>query len=259
MSSCSIERRHYRDGFYVDRHHRNATIEQNTHTFTAEKQEPSDVVEQERAEELATPYSQVDSVVVANCPEVRKENASNDPAMDSGVADAKENVVAPPDEPKPEKDAPNRTILILILAGILLVFAPILAILPISVFLFVLVLCMPAVAVLLYLLALMHRKKVLVGFMRGEKGKQWQLSNYYHRFSLALHLFFGSVLVGQVGVAVLYLTNFLGLAIGITFCAMILAGIMFIFLLIMALLYLFKWRKLGDRRPKSWEKRPKDG
>lgn len=265
ISSCSIQKRHYRDGFYIS-FHGTRVGEERAHSMT-DTMEPTLRGRTGQEEVALTIAQQSDTVSTPFCSESRDVVKSKQKTV---LHDALEKQKDPPaertEQPGAEKDKPNRTVLLMILGALLLVALLLFVTVPVlGWWVYLIAIIGPAAGVLLYIAALLVRKRIVLKNMAGATEEKYRLSKWYPQFKLPLHLFFGSVVAGGIGLLMSYT---LGFALNgfLSVLGMLIAGaaatslaILAVVLLILVMLYLFKWRKSGDQKATPDEKKRKDG
>jgi len=258
--SCTIEKRHYRSGFYVaGPHESQRRTEKNHDPFAgATKNEADSVPGCKESELIQSPCKQdnattplVPDSVAAHAHDTSQHVLNSEKIESVDPVDDRAPSPAAPDEPGSDrKDRPNRTVLILIalafffVACIVFIFAG-----PLPFALAVIIVCCPLIGVLLYTAAMIYRQKLLQAIARGMTGEKLRVSAYYNRFKILFYLFFSAVLLGLLGLVFAYSTGFgFNSILGVFGVLMFGAGIgllqvLSVFLLIFFLFYLFKWRK----------------
>lgn len=250
--SCSIEKRQYRNGFYVDFHRT-----KNAHFVPGKNEIITAVapqVENENACGAITP-AVADTLIAVEFTNTSPENkieCNQDSAIAEGQSESLQQI--PRDEVPPDQDRPNKKLFWMMLTAVVLaacaagVLFP-----PVSIVFFIL----PVIGLLLFIAALYYRRRVLRMLIAGGTGEEVQLSKFYPNFALALYLFFGAVAATFIGIALV------GSVVGIIGVilfegGMIVGGAALLLLVLLSIIWLCKWRKQGEGRKKPWEPRPKD-
>jgi membrane protein implicated in regulation of membrane protease activity len=266
LASCTMQKRHYRAGFYISRHGDRMREQQTRNTKdTIEPALRAVTNQQEDAQAIA---QKSDTIATPHCGEPRevltKEKQSTIPS--AALEEQKDPPAERTEQPGAEKDKPNRTILLMMIGAMLLVALIFFFAVPfLGWWVYVVAALGPVAGLLVYLAALMVRKKFVRKNMAGSTDKKYRLSKWYHKFALPLHLLFGSVLLAGLGFVMSYalgfaLDGFLSvLGILIMGAGMTSVSILSIVLLVITLLYFFKWRKSGEQKTTPDEKRRKDG
>lgn len=258
-----MEKRHYRNGFYVQfRHEVNPLIAETLTRSHVENDQnatsPASV--KSNAALLESPCA--DSTEERHKP-IKPAVSKVDKKPVHPTLEKVDDVRKPKDEQPADIDHPNKTLLIVILIAVIIALCGLLIFVPgMSAFLVALFRFFPAIALILFIAALMKRHKILRAAVAGANGDEYRLSKMWDRFALPLYLFFGAAAAVNIGWLLLILFGagplvFFG---GILIESGIILGLtMTIFLVALCIMYLIRWRKQGDNRKPGWVKRPKDG
>lgn len=258
ISSCTIQKRHYRNGFYCDRkrsEQQSSLIER--HDTLTESGNTVEVQSEESKVGAEAP------VRFDSSGERRKE--FHTPVFpDSGATMENESVPGPDaaraDEPKPEShDRINPKMAAMMISGVVLsllfLLIDVFAIAGSAPFFFIIA---PLIGVLLFAGALLLRNRYVARTASGEKSEGLRLSAHFHRFRIMLFLFFAGALAMAIGWAFAVGGGFSLAAAGIIAVllggsGMIIVQGVAVILLILALLYLFRWRKdpTGYKPPRN--------
>lgn len=249
LNSCTIEKRHYRSGFYLDFAKSSAIIGEQHRCDSVNKASSVN----DPGDSIRTSFRETAENVLFHDTAIAREGTLDD--VQTNAITRKEMInrmqyAYLPDEPPPTKDQPNKLIVTLLAVAFFLVACFVfvnIAFLPF--WLVVILFISPFVGVLLYALATYYRRKLMQFKAAGATGEKYRVSAHYHRFKIFLLMFFASVLLGLVGFLLVYSTGFgLSGVFGVIGIFMTIAGIGFtellaIILLVMFLIYWFRWRK----------------
>lgn len=203
------------------------------------------------------------AVIIDSSGEKRKEFHTHI-FPDTNITVESENIPEPAasrgDEPKPEShDRLNPKIAAMMIGGVVLsllfLLIDVFAIAGSAPFFFVIA---PLIGVLLFAGALLLRKRYVARTASGEKSEGLRLSAHFHRFRIVLLLFFAGVLAMAIGWTFAMSGGFSLSAAGMIGVLLAGSGMVIvqgiaIVLLILALLYLFRWRKdpTGYKPPRN--------
>lgn len=263
LHSCTIEKRQYRNGFYIDWNH--------TYTHTQDQgNTDEDTAEQHPLLKSEDPIVHVNVVSIITQQDSVHENTR--PGAEEQKANPEEKVATLStvpaeriDEPQPPgNDRVNPKITGLVIAGMVFsllfalnYFVPLVGSAP---YFFILA---PLLGVVLFAAAMYLRQKYALRAAAGEKNEALRLSAHFHRFRVMLYLFFIASLA--MGIGYLFAFSVSGIASGVLGIVlggggMVLVQGVGIVLLILGLIYLFRWRKdpTGYKPPRI-KRPPKDG
>lgn len=253
LTSCSLQKRHYRHGFYFDFYSRNQSSFQGTREDSVEVtiHESNLTVDTTSSEEISADSSVTDlshsDEHFGSTPVERVHRNHSEEVLSGPLS-------VPRDEVPPDQDRPNKKIFWMMLISVLLAASTVgILFPPVSVLFFIL----PVLGLALFIIALYYRRRVLRLLIAGGKGETVQLSKFYPNFALALYLFFGAIAAAFIGLA--FIGSIVPI-IGIVLFegGMIVGGASLILLVVLSVFWICKWRKQGEGRKKPWEPRPKD-
>lgn len=240
--ACTLEKRHYRNGFYV---------EWNQALFPHQKILPRDTTDEHRvvAEQNVPAYNREEPALAVEFPqpEKRADIILTEHHSTVSVPESTHRRDIPAADPQPEAhDKINPVVsgligtgMVFSMAWYVLLHSMIIAGGAVPFFII-----LPFIGVLLFVVAMFLRERYA---LRKAQGEAVQLSAHYHRFRLLLFLFFGSALMLSVGWAfalggsTVYGLGLLGVILG-GGGMMLLQGLTLV-LLALFLFYLFVWRK----------------
>lgn len=267
VHSCTIEKRHYRNGFYVNW----AQTNTRTDSSLTNSKAPDKAGNNQPKKTIITPESEiVPDVAIADSVNNRSVNGRKFILPAHEVIPGEKRAVSnapPPDEtPPPTKDRPNRKIVLLLAIAFFLVACIVITQLAFTPqWLIVTLFFFPLAGVMMYLIAMRYRRKLVAQQVSQRGSPSHTLSAHYHRFKVFLLLFFASALLGWFGYALVYSTAW-GVApiFGLLGVFMFGAGVGFtlilaVVLLVMLIAYLAIWRKDPTGVAKKRDPRPIKG
>ena len=253
--SCAIEKRHYRNGFYVAGPHESQRRNgKNPDLFARTSKTVADSVSGSTESDLIQSSSKQNNASAPPVPDSVATRDTSQHALNPGkiesVAPVDDRAPSPREEPGPDtKDRLNRTELILIALAFFFVACIVFFFAGLPFPFTVIVLCCPLIGVMFFAAAMIYRQKLLEAIARGMTGEKFRVSAYYSRFKTLFYLFFSAVLLGLLGLVLVYSTGFgMNSLLGVFGILLFGAGIgltqvLVTLLLVFFLVYLFKWRK----------------
>lgn len=266
ISSCTIEKRHYRSGFYWDWNRAEAKEGNSTPESVDENKAVVSVAPVQGDSQVFSGSQTAISHKITHREQRRAVLRTSDfqdssrvlPSPVSGLPTA-----APADDPKPEeKDKINPLLSWLVGAGLVFELSFLLMFLAGTVsWMGIGVLTAVFLGVLFFALAMWLRKSYAQRIAAGEKNEKLRLSAHFHRFKTLLHIYFAAAAMGILGWILLESAigplGFVGTILASSGMVLVL-GVALV-LLVLFVLYLIRWRKdPTGYKPKRDPHPPKD-
>jgi|GEM_PF-3030769 hypothetical protein len=249
--SCTIEKRHYRNGFYInwnnDHPHSASIVERDSvpvisHLAVTVE---TDSTQSENSEVISETFN-VEPTERSNTHCATDHENLKDP--ESSSAEVGKN-----DEPQPEThDKLNPLVSPLVALGVLLGIAGVLCMYLVSNP--ALLILVPIVGLLCLTAAYLLRKRFTLKIAAGDRNKRYRISAHFHRAKIVLFIFFAAEALFSLG----WFLGVVGSSIGFIGFLMLTSGIVImtavsVVLLALLLIYLFQWRKdpTGYRKPRD--------